>query len=290
MSKSAHLSPTRRALREAGAKATQTHPNELAFTLRNGSLLKGRIRFEARWATVEAWPEEHLWVDSRKQLGWELLTAGVHLGRVRFAAGAAGALRLRADVPLAADGQPGPGIDHVCAGLKAGARFLETGDTAGVGADGAGKTAMSGEELRAALVDDRGDRDLSLRGDRLYAELDVPGRFVRARLQPRAGGVEAEAILSSAPTPLPEVCRSATAIYLLRISNALRMAAPCVYVGERKTDAGFAAPFAPADGAKGLDRALAALSAAARCSLMELRSLANEQVSRCYLRESTGGR
>ena len=275
------------ALISGGADVTTARGETLLFSLQNGDLITAEARIEDYWVSVQAGtsPAAHVAAD-RKRLWGCLLRNGRMAGPVRFAVGSSGDERLRADIPLEGNANLEQQIAQVCRALKGayGGHSEENGVVRNAASiNDAGKSARSAGEVRQRFGDN--GWDLTVKDEHVSAALDVPGRYVQARIHSCGrDAFRASVSLLTVTGEVVPVCQHAIALFLLTASNAIRLVRPAAYASTGRTRIGCEVHFGIGDDPSGdLSRVLSALSVAADLCLQEVRALTHESVGAAYL-------
>jgi len=275
------------ALVSGGADVTSTGGETLLFSLQNGDLITAQARIDDCWISVRAsWsPIKEVAADG-KRVWSRLLQNGRMAGPVRFAVGSSGDERLRADIPLEGSATLEQEIAQVCRALKGayGGHPEENGvvqDAAPV--SDAGKAARSAGEVRERFGET--GWDLTVKDEHVSAALDVPGRYVQARIHPCGGDAfRASVSLLTVAGEVVPVCQHGIALFLLSASNAIRLVRPAAYASTGRTRIGCEVHFQTGHDPSGdLSRVLSALSVATDLCLQEVRALTDESVCAAYL-------
>ena len=275
------------ALVAGGGNVRHASGDSLLFTVQNGSVISGQARIDDYWLTIDAClPKAGHIAAKGKQLWSRLVRNGRLNGPVRFAVGPSGQEKLRADVPV----DVGDGLEHevadVCRELKEayGAQSERSHGDSDASASVAPRAAAPSAEDICARFGGSG-WDLTVKDEHVVAALDVPGRFVQARIQSCDADVtRASVSLLTVPGELPPVCQHAIGLFLLAMSNAGRLVRPTAYEDGGQTRVGCEVRFrAHANPSHGLSRALSSLSVATDLCFQEVRALTHESVSAAYL-------
>jgi hypothetical protein len=231
---------------------------------------------------------------SRRAGAWTLLEANALLDAgCTFALGPGGLASVQAEARLAAGADPVELAERACAGIEAAFALLvrlEAGERVERAARAEAGTIALDLDL-AALAAAAGWPFTARSAARLAVPLDLPGVFLQAGVEARAGGaVEAAVELARLEPGLPAASREAIAHLLLAASGVVRLARAVVEeeTGDRQA-VGFEVELDRRPGAAELDHALASLSVAARLCGREVRALMDETVAGLYLAARKGG-
>ena len=242
-------------------------PGRWAFTLSNGTDLAARARVDDGWLLLTAALGDGSVSPARS---WELLRWNAVLdGGARFAvrAGRPG-LCVCAELPLDDEVDLPRRVLEACGGLKVANERLVCAP------DGAGDamTSVASEGTSAdlpCLCRESGWSFVEREGRRLGVDLDVPGAFQQAIVEPRGRGVAVTVPVLEAAGPSPSVCEQALGLLLLRVCGIVRMARAAADLGDGVPQARFEVVFGSRPCAAELAHAFAALSVACRIACRE---------------------
>src|SRR3989442_9046021 len=259
-------------------------PGRWAFTLSNGTDLAARARVDDGWLLLTAALGDGSVSPARS---WELLRWNAVLdggARVAVRAGRPG-LRVCAELPLDDEVDLPRRVLEACGGLKAAKERLVCAP------DGAGDamTSVASEGARAdlpCLCRESGWSFVEREGGRLGVDLDVPGAFQQAIVEPRGRGVAVTVPVLEAVGPSPSVCEQALGLLLLRVCGIVRMARAAADMGDGVPQARFGVVFVSRPCAAELAHAFAALSVACRIAGREAAVLwSDEKIAGAYVEQ-----
>ena len=276
------------ALTSAGASVLPTSGGRIPFSLRNGSLLCGEAAISDHWISLHATPEDTAdQAADGKQMWSSLEQNGRMQSPVRLAVDYEGRTSLRADIPSQIGDNIRQELVEACEAMKAshGNTAAQTGSVAASKATPGtnDQPKSSGETFLASLG--TAPWNLTLKGDRVHADLDVPGQYVQARIQPREGdGFKATVLLLSTTDRLPDICRHAIALFLLTVSAMSRGVRPVAHeAADRiRIDCELDSRLRK-NPQLDLDRALSSLSVAVGLCAREVQALTNEVIAAAYV-------
>ncbi len=200
-------------------------------------------------------------------------------------------LYVSAEIPLTEDrADLGAGVTRICEGLRQAAeRFAALQRPSDAGPDGAPTAA--GEEPRGALDGDRlalceetGWPLAHRTGDHVAIELDVPGAFCQALVQPKGEeGLHLRVDLATVPSACAAGRHAASAM-LLHASHLVRMARAASRTAEGATAYRWEISLDRGAGVREVQNALSALSIACRLTAREIQVFEqDESMARRYL-------
>jgi hypothetical protein len=267
------------------------------FCLRNGAALAGSAHLaNAGWLCLDIrLPEEVQPPLSASGRAWDLLcwNAGIEgggkLAIVQDGYGKA-TIRLRAEIPLDEDSVPAERIGQVCSGFqrvsrklcgkkrkrtKEGSESLPTNQAEG------GARRDSGD-LRQRCAE--AGWEFTERPDgRLFVALDVQDDFCQAVVEEDGNrGVRVSVELVGCEA-LPEPCREATGLLLLRCCAIVRMARAAAEQSNQRVATRLEVVFPGSASSAELSHALAALSVGSHLCRKEVNALQDEAMAREYL-------
>jgi len=257
-------------------------PGRWAFTLSNGTDLAARARVDDGWLLLTAALGDGSVSPTRS---WELLRWNAVLdggARVVVRAGRPG---LRACAELALDDEVDlpRRILEACAGLRAAnERWVCAPDGAG---DAMTRVASEGASADLPrLCRESGWSFVEREAGRLGVDLDVPGAFQQAIVEPRGRGVAVTVPVLEAAGPSPSVCEQALGLLLLRVCGIVRMARAAAEA--QASQARFEVVFGSRPCAAELTHAFAALSVACRIAGREAAVLwSDEKIAEAYIEQ-----
>jgi hypothetical protein len=247
-----------------------------AFTLANGTALAAQAQVGDGWLLLDA-PLDG--VGASPPDSWELLRWNAMLpGGARFALRPR--LRARVDLPLDDGVDLSRRVLDACAGLEAARARLVHGPEG----EDAGPPGVAGAVALSDLCRESGWAFVEREEGRLAVELDVPGAFQQAAVEPHGGGVVvAVPVLEAAAAP-SSVCEQAVGVLLLRVCGIVRMARVVAEARNGYAPARFEVVFGSPPCAAELTHAFAALSVACRIAGREASVLwRDEGIARAYL-------
>ena len=259
-------------------------PGRWAFTLSNGTDLAARARVDDGWLLLTAALGDGSVSPARS---WELLRRNAVLdggARVAVRAGRPG-LHACAELPLDDEVDLPRRVLEACGGLKAANERLVCAP------DGTGDamTSVASEGASAdlpCLCRESGWSFVEREGGRLGVDLDVPGAFQQAIVEPRGRGVAVTVPVLEAAGPSPSVCEQALGLLLLRVCGIVRMARAAADLGDGVPQARFEVVFGSRPCAAELTHAFAALSVACRIAGREAAVLwTDEKIAGAYLEQ-----
>jgi len=265
------------ALETCAPAVKQVGPGRWGFELVNGKAFPVSARALEGWLLLETGTDS----EDLKDGHWQLLERNGRLGGwSKFALGPGRRHpHLRAEIPLTDGVVLRQRLQEACEGLREGQHADAAPAAESVALD------VSDEKQSPswpALLAEAGWTFSERTAGRLLVDLDVPGRWHRARVD--AGGerdvrLAVEIGGGKAVAPL---ARQALGVLLLSANRAVRLARSAVEAGGA-TEAVFEVPFGTPPSAAELDLALSALSVACRLFDREARALEDENVARRYL-------
>jgi hypothetical protein len=258
-----------------------------AFTLSNGTEFDASARVDDGWLLLEAPLDVE--AEPAPSRVWELLQWNATLGGgVRFALGPdGGGSRARAELPLDEEVDLYRRVLETCAGLRTANHLLER--------DAGQATLDTHEDDDLApgrvleLCRETGWPVIEREPGLLAVDLDVPGTFSQATVEPRANQGVAVVVpvlpgtVRYAESPAP-VCRQAVGCLLLRVCGVVRMARAAAEMRDGTPHARFEVVFESQPCAAELTHAFAALSVACRLASREAAVLwSDEKIARAYV-------
>lgn len=250
-------------------------------TLANGGAIAVEARADDAWLTLAARPALAPGLPPITE-GTLLAWNATLVGGARFGLGPG--LALHADVPLDGGVDLGRRIAEACADFRTASAYLHG---AGVGPAPLG-IATPGVDL-SALCRETGWTAKECGVGRVAVDLEVPGSFHRAVVEPRdGGGVAASVPLLDAAlagtAPASGTCERAVALFLVRLGAVVRMARATPSGGGTASPHLEVVRHAPGPGE--LAHAFAALSVACRLAATEVMVLRHDEaVASAYVRQ-----
>ena len=288
-------------LPEGAEGLVQAAPGSWRFKLPPGSICRSLVvdaRLAADWLSFSAAPGEvALAVQPGPESALEILRWNARLpGGARFAARPGSSeLSLRADIP-AMDGlleriDLRRHVTQICAGFREGAALFHRSSPCPAPAGAPARDAEPGS-LPAIVKDSLALAGWTLheRGpNNLAVDLDLPGVFHQALVEPLAGGLHVHAPLLDFER-LPGACVAALGKFLLSGCHVLRMARVAAVEGHERTSLRIEAEVQDLADPLEISGALESVAAGCRVLLEEAKALEDEDIARAFLAARWGGR